>query len=59
MENQGIESHCADLMFFNQLWRKARELEENESANLKKIDQVYERIRALVRYLRLEPDTAQ
>jgi hypothetical protein len=29
MEKQGIESHCADLMLFNQyLWRKARELEE-------------------------------
>ncbi|WP_405154274.1 hypothetical protein [Paenibacillus sp. FSL K6-0108] len=48
MENQGIESHCADLMLFNQLWCKARELEENESANLlKKIDQVYEMIKGI------------
>lgn len=37
MENQSIESHCAELMLFNQyLWRKARELEENESVNLRR-----------------------
>lgn len=48
MEKQGIESHCADLMLFNQyLWRKARELEENESANLRRIDQVYEMIKGI------------
>lgn len=38
MEKQGIEIHCADLMLFNQfLWRKARELEENEPSNLKRM----------------------
>ncbi|KQY94482.1 hypothetical protein ASD24_02695 [Paenibacillus sp. Root52] len=46
MEKQGIEIHCADLMLFNKyLWRKAKELEENESANLRRIDQVYEMIK--------------
>lgn len=48
MENQGIESHCKDLMLFNQfLWRKARELEENDPANVRRIDQVYEMIKGI------------
>lgn len=35
-------------MLFNQcLWSKARELEENESANLRRIDQVYEMIKGI------------
>lgn len=48
MEKQGIESHCNDKMLFNRfLWRKARELEENEPANVRRIDQVYEMIEGI------------
>jgi hypothetical protein len=48
MEKQGIESHCADLMLFNQyLWRKARELEKNEPENVRRIDQIYEMIKGI------------
>ncbi|UOK64986.1 hypothetical protein MT997_11695 [Paenibacillus sp. OVF10] len=48
MDKQGIESHYADLMLFNQfLWRKAKELEVDESSNLKRIDQVYEMIKGI------------
>lgn len=48
MEKQGIESHCADLMLFNKyLWRKAGELEENKSVNLRRIDQIYEMIKGI------------
>ncbi|KGP82707.1 hypothetical protein P364_0109985 [Paenibacillus sp. MAEPY2] len=33
-------------MLFNQyLWRKARELEENEPENVRRIDQIYEMIK--------------
>ncbi|MGC5770756.1 hypothetical protein [Paenibacillus pabuli] len=39
MDKQGIESHCADLILFNQfLWRNARELKEDESSSLKRIE---------------------
>lgn len=35
-------------MLFNRfLWRKARELEENEPYNIRKIDQVYEIIKGV------------
>ncbi|SEP33267.1 hypothetical protein [Paenibacillus sp. OK076] len=48
MEKQGIESHCSDLMLFNRfLWRKARELEEKEPSNVRRIDQVYEMIKCV------------
>ncbi len=48
MEKQGIKSQCNDLMLFNRLlWRKARELEENEWTDDRKIDQVYEMIKGV------------
>lgn len=59
MEKQGIESHYADLMLFNQyLWRKARELEENESSNLKRIDQVYEMIKGISKIFEVRAGTS-
>ncbi|MGC6584249.1 hypothetical protein ACPV3A_04660 [Paenibacillus sp. Dod16] len=48
METHGIESHHEDVMLFSQyLWREVRQLEEHESDNIKRIDQVYEMLKAV------------
>ncbi|QNR70562.1 hypothetical protein IAQ67_29330 (plasmid) [Paenibacillus peoriae] len=53
----GVESHYEDLMLFSQfLWRTARELEEKEPDNLKRIDQVYEMIKAVSKIFEFRAD---
>ncbi|OPG89589.1 hypothetical protein B2I21_36330 [Chryseobacterium mucoviscidosis] len=48
METHGIKSHHEDVMLFSQyLWREARQLEEHEPDNVRRIDQVYEMLKAV------------